>query len=144
MIVSRILCVGNRYVEGDDTGPRVFDRLMARPAPAGVEIIDGGLAGLNLLRYFEHVRRVVLVDAVAGFGERGVQVLDGAVVAACCGDGRWGHDAGMAYLVAMLPRVCDGPPPEVFLVGAEAPTDDDVIAALAETSLALATAAEGR
>lgn len=145
MTAARIICVGNRHVEGDDTGPRVFDRLRTAPLPAGVEIVDGGLAGLDLLRYFEQVRRVVVVDAIAGFGAPGeIRVLDQTAIAACCTQGRWGHEAGIPYLVAMLPRICDGEPPEVFLLGVEAPANDDAISALARDSVALATGGMGK
>jgi Ni,Fe-hydrogenase maturation factor len=48
--MNRIVCIGNRYVHGDDLGPRVYDQLTARALLNDVQVIDGGVAGLNLLR----------------------------------------------------------------------------------------------
>ena len=55
----RIICVGNRLVAADAAGPQVHDRLAGRPLPPGVELVDGGLQGLDLLiidalRYSPH------------------------------------------------------------------------------------------
>ena len=131
----RIICVGNRYVPGDDTGPRVFDRLAAAPLPAGVRLADGGLAGLNLLGLFEGEDRVVVVDAIAGGGSAGsVATLSRDQVAA----GRYGHSGGLAYLLGVLSAVCEGPVPEVTLVGSEGVADDDTIARIAERALEIA------
>ena len=51
---------------------QVFDRLQEmQPLPAGIELIEGGLAGLNLLPLLERGGRVVFVDAVSGFYRTG-------------------------------------------------------------------------
>ena len=62
-MVRRIICIGNRYVPADAAGFRVHRRLTGLTLPPDVELIDGGLAGLNLLRLLEHVDRVVFVDS---------------------------------------------------------------------------------
>ena len=136
----RIICVGNRLVPGDDTGPRVFDRLATASLPAGIRLTDGGLAGLNLLGLFEGEDRVVVVDAIAGYGAAGrVATFSRDQVAA----GRYGHSEGLAYLLGMLPAVCEGPVPEVILVGSEGVADDDTIARIAEHALKIAVSARG-
>ena len=66
--MNRIICLGNPFVESDSLGPRVFAELSARGLPPGVELIDGGLAGLNLLRFLDDCQRVVLADVVLGAG----------------------------------------------------------------------------
>ena len=76
--MRRIVCIGNRYfgVGFDDVGPRVYDALANR-LPQGVEVIDGGLAGLGLLRWFDAAGCLVFVDTVSGFGPAGsVHVLE--------------------------------------------------------------------
>ena len=87
-MAARIICVGNRHVRRDDFGPRVYDCLAAQPLPAALDIVDGGLAGLDLLRYLEDGRRVVFVDTVEGFTASGkIVVLGAAEIARQCTGG---------------------------------------------------------
>jgi hydrogenase maturation protease len=145
MVRGRIVCIGNRHAAGDDLGPRTFDWLAARPLPVGIELVDGGLGGLDLLACFEGVGEVVVVDALEGFAPPGCAVvLDGAEVAACHDGQGWGHGAGLPYLLALLPRVCDGPLPRIRVVGMEPPAGDGAVARLGAASLALAAGEEVR
>jgi len=141
---ARIICVGNRHVAGDDLGPRVHALLARSRLPQGIELVDGGLLGLDLLWAVEGAGRAVFVDAVAGFAPPGEVVMLGreavAALAEGDGEGRWGHDAGLPYLFHLLPRVCDGAMPEVMLIGMEAPAGDApagnaLVAALAARAL---------
>jgi hydrogenase maturation protease len=135
--VRRIVCVGSRLVAEDAAGPAVYDLLSARPLPKGVEVIDGGLGGLSLLRMADGAEGLVFVDAVSGFGAPGEVLLLPAqdVAAEATPDG---HAGGLPFLLALLPRVSDMSPGEVAVVGLEAPWDDDGLARAA--SLAVATA----
>lgn len=131
-----IVCLGNRFAPGDDLGCRVFDRLASAP-PVDVDVIDGGLAGLNLLGLIEGRRHVVFVDAVAGLAAPGaIVVLDRAAVAAFAD--AYGHGAGLPYLLHMLPRVCAAPLPEIALVGAAGLPDETTVQAIAQRSLDIA------
>lgn len=131
--MATIICLGNRFVPGDDAGCRVFDYL-TNTAPDGLEIIDGGLCGLDLLRMVEGKRRVVFVDAVAGMAEPGdIVVMDREQVAAYAGS--YGHGAGLPYLMSLLPEVCAGSLPEITLVGVEGIADESAIRALAIRSM---------
>jgi len=119
-MMVRVICVGNRYVAADAAGPAVHDLLRARGLPEGVELIDGGIAGLDLLRWLEGAQRVVFVDSVSGLEtQQGVTVLQGEEVAAMAG-GAQGHAAGIPELLRLAPAVCEPPLPEVLLVGVEA------------------------
>lgn len=138
--MSRIICIGNRLVEDDDFGPRVFDALVASDPPAGMDIIDGGLAGLNLLRHLDDGRPVVFVDNVAGFASGdGLVVLDGEEIARQS-DGHYGHDAGLPFLVRILPRVVERPPRRIRLIGCEGRASGATVAAAAQLGLRLAGA----
>ncbi|MBI4494554.1 MAG: hydrogenase maturation protease [Chloroflexi bacterium] len=135
--MKRIICVGNRYVPEDAVGPRVYDALVQRVLPDDVQVIDGGLAGLDLLRFIEGAERVVFVDRVAGFGgPEEVLILDAAEVATV-GGVRYDHAAGLAYLLGVLPEVCEGALPEVLLVGVEGPPDDALVEQAATLSVQL-------
>lgn len=135
----RIICVGNRYASGDDAGPRVCDRLSGTNLPAGVEVIDGGLGGLNLAPVVEGARRIVFVDQVTGFGRPGeVLVLKGSDMVTSPPPS-YGHADGLAYLLHALPVMCAGDLPEVTLVGVEGSADEQAIEMMARTAMRLVT-----
>ena len=137
MAATAVICLGNRFVADDDVGCRVFDLLSSNAIPPDIEIFDGGLCGLDLLRLMEGKRRVVFVDAVAGLANAGASVvLNRQQVADYAG--RYGHGAGLPYLLQLLPQVCAAPLPEIALVGAEGALDEPAIRALAERSMEVA------
>jgi hydrogenase maturation protease len=132
--MRRIICIGNRYIAEDAAGPAVYDHLRKRKLPADLELIDGGLAGLNLLGCLEGARQVVLVDSVSGYGDNRVHVLaeeEVASLASC----QYDHSAGLAYLLRVLPEVCEGPIPRVKLVGIEGYPDQETIRVAAALAL---------
>ncbi len=117
-----IICIGNRFVEEDAVGPAVYDLLQQmQPLPEDIEIIDGGLMGLNLLPLLERGGRVVFVDAVSGYGRPGeIILLDHRQILEAQSTTRFDHNAGLGYLLAVLPQVYDGEmPEEILLVGIE-------------------------
>lgn len=137
MGATAIICLGNRFVAGDDIGCRVYDYLTSKPVSAEVDIIDGGLCGLDLLRLLEGRRRVVFADAVTGIAdEHGIALLDQDEVAAYAGN--YGHSAGLPYLLHMLPHACPPPWPEITLLGAEGAANEATVAALAERCMEIA------
>jgi len=134
---TAVICLGNRFVPGDDVGCRVFDHLAGAPLPADVEVIDGGLCGLDLLFLVEGKRRVVFADAVAGMAQPGaIVVLSRTEVADYAA--RYGHGAGLPYLLRLLPQVCRAPLPEIALVGAEGEVDAGILRNLAERCMEIA------
>lgn len=137
MAATAIICLGNRFVPGDELGCRVFDCLMDAELPPGIEIVDGGVCGLDLLRQVEGRRRVVFVDALAEVAAAGeIVVLRREQVAEYARS--YGHGAGLPYLLHMLPKVCEAPLPDVVLIGAGAEGGDAVIRTLAERSVEVA------
>lgn len=137
-----IICIGNRFVEEDGAGLAVFDELeKMQPLPPQTTIIEGGLAGLNLLPHLERGGRVVFVDSVKGFTQPGEIVLvDCRKEMAPDDAGHYDHGAGLAYLLAVLPRVCDGElPKEIALVGLEGKCTEKTIKRASRLSLDIAT-----
>lgn len=137
----RILCIGNRFDSEDAVGMAVFDKLQEmQPLPAEIEVIEGGLAGLNLLPLLEQGGRVVFVDAVKGFAEPGeIVLLDHQDILHTLGEGHFDHGAGLAYVLSVLPRVCDGTlPEEIVLVGLEGECSMQMIERAARLSIAIA------
>jgi hydrogenase maturation protease len=135
----KILCIGSRLVEADTAGPAVYDRLCRKTIPAHTDLVEGGIAGLDLLCHLEQAGVVVFVDAVSGFTRPGQMiVLTGQQVQAACPEPAYGHLAGITYLLAVLPRVCQGPLPEaIFLVGLEGRCDSQTLDRAADTALTL-------
>lgn len=137
--MRRIICVGNRLRADDSAGPAVHDRLQRRSLPADVEVVDGGLAGLDLLRWVEGCDGVVFVDAVSGFlPDPGAGEVDPVAVAAAA-EPCFDHAAGLPYLLRMLPRVLDGSVPQVRVVGIEGDADDAVVDRAADLAERIAT-----
>ena len=137
MAATAVICLGNRYLAADDLGCRVYDYLATQDLPGDIELIDGGLCGLDLLNLVEGRQRVVFVDAVAGIADAGaVVVLSQDQVAAYAG--RYGHAAGLPYLLGLLPQVCAAPLPHVALVGGRGGADGPAPEALAARCLQLA------
>lgn len=140
MSTNRIICIGNRLVCEDTAGLAVYDRLQTRDLPDGVRVIEGGLAGLNLLPLLERGGRVVFVDAVSGFAEAGtIVVLDRDTLLRQTSAPVYGHSAGLPYLLAVLPHVCEGTlPEEITLVGLEGLCTSEVIDEAATLSIEIA------
>jgi hydrogenase maturation protease len=60
-----VLGVGNLLLSDEGVGLRVMERLAAMyDLPEGVQILDGGTLGLDLLYYLEGVENLLIVDAV--------------------------------------------------------------------------------
>jgi hydrogenase maturation protease len=136
-----IICIGNRFIEEDAAGPRVFDRIQSmQPLPAGIDLVEGGLAGLNLLPLLEQGGRVVFVDAVRGFTKTGaIVLLTHQEILQAPGNIHFGHGAGLPYLLAVLPKVCDGElPEEMVLVGLEGWCMAETIEKAAKMSVSIA------
>ncbi len=136
---TNIICVGNRFVDSDSIGPRVYDSLARREIPEDVSLIDGGLMGLDLLRFVEGARCVIFVDALNGFAPPGRPVVLDHRRALEGWPAMYGHDGGLEYLLRMLPALCGNGLPEIALVGAEWPVHPDVIGQLADIALSIAT-----
>jgi hydrogenase maturation protease len=117
--VKRIICIGNRLIAGDTAGFRVFEQLSGQALPKGIEVVDGGLGGLDLLRFIEGAEQVVFVDSTCGFGTPGQTVVLRTEDVAALAEGAYSHGAGLPYLLRVLPHVCQGPIPAISVVGME-------------------------
>ena len=135
---AAIICLGNRYVAGDDVGCRVFECLKNMPRQDEVELIDGGLCGLDLLSLLEGRARVVFADALTGVTDPDRVVVLGRTEVAAQAN-RYGHSAGLPFLLGMMPRVVPPPWPAVAVVGAAAGADERTVLAVAERCMGIAS-----
>ncbi|MBC7228749.1 MAG: hydrogenase maturation protease, partial [Thermoflexales bacterium] len=115
-----ILGLGNPLRGDDGVGPRVVAELLRRGLPAGMEAVDGGTGGLDLLHLMEGWDRVVIVDA-AELGRRPGEFLRftpedvhlvGSLVSLSS------HSAGLADALA-LARALGRPLPEIVIYGVQ-------------------------
>ncbi|MBI4913410.1 MAG: hydrogenase maturation protease [Acidobacteria bacterium] len=106
-----IICIGNPLAEEDAAGSAVHEFLGRQALPTGVELVDGGLRGLDLLGLVEASERVVFVDSVSGWGAPGeVVALDPPQLQEAVAR-RYEHATGFTYLLRSLPHLVDPPVP---------------------------------
>ncbi|NUM33288.1 MAG: hydrogenase maturation protease [Candidatus Brocadiae bacterium] len=60
----KILCCGNQYASDDGVGHHIYQILSNIKLPEGIHLYYPGLAGLNLLDYFESNAIIIIVDAI--------------------------------------------------------------------------------
>jgi len=58
----RIICIGNRFYYPDDFGIAVYEELLKRELGSDIEVVEGGVGGMNLILYFEDEADIVIVD----------------------------------------------------------------------------------
>jgi len=126
-------------MDHDRAGLLVYDRLSTKKLPEHTELIEGGVSGLNLLCFLENAATVVFVDTVSGFTDPGgVVVLTQHQIETASHPLHYGHDAGVAYLLAMMPQVCEMPlPRNIFLVGLEGQCSKKTINSAATLALSI-------
>ncbi len=61
--LALVLGLGNPLRGDDGVGCRLVEELMRRELPPGVQVLDGGTAGLGLLDLLKGWERVVVIDA---------------------------------------------------------------------------------
>jgi hydrogenase maturation protease len=135
---ARIVCLGNRLLECDSAGPRVHDLLVRAPLPEGVELVDGGIAGLSLLPLADGAERLIFVDQSMGWAQPGQVVRIDAAELASEAHGAADHGAGLPHLLAAIPLACDGVPPQLEVVVLEGPVHDAAVQSAAALALSLA------
>lgn len=57
--MRRIICLGNEYIRQDSAGLEVARKLALMSLPEDVEVVEGGLAGLDLLSLVENSERFI-------------------------------------------------------------------------------------
>lgn len=114
-----IICFGNDLHGDDGFGLRVFEQLSKLSWPEHVQVFNAGIAGLNAMRFFEHCREVILVDALRNFTKVGkVSLLSANEIMAQQANNA--HALGIAYLLQAV-QVMLNPLPEIRIVGVEIP-----------------------
>jgi hydrogenase maturation protease len=147
MSQTLVLGLGNILMRDEGVGVRVVERLLERyDFPVGVQVLDGGTLGLDLLPWVEGVDRLLVVDAVDMGAEPGTTTrLEGEEVPVFLGVKISPHQMGLADLLAAsrlrgyFPQqlVLWGVQPAVIEVGLElSPLVETQVETLVESVLA--------
>jgi len=117
----------------------VFDRLQKKILPDNISVIEGGLMGLNLLPFLERGGRVVFVDNVSGFTRTGSLIVLNQREIIATGAEHYDHNSSLAYVLSVLPKVCEGDlPEEIVLVGIEGPYTEKLVEEAANLTVSIA------
>ena len=113
-----VIGVGNLLLRDEGVGITAVQELQKRVLPPGVEVIDGGVAGVGLLDFFSGARKLVLIDAAE------MDLEPGAVVRFAPEDVRFQsrdlkfstHDVTLPEVLT-LARALNRCPSEVVIIG---------------------------
>jgi hydrogenase maturation protease len=113
-----LIGLGNLLLRDEGIGIHAVRALEAGyPLPPGLEIIDGGTAGLDLLPYIEGRDRVLFVDAVNFQKEPGyIGVLENQEIPARLSHKGSLHHLGLIDVLAVA-QLLDVAPVEICLIG---------------------------
>jgi len=66
-----ILGIGNLLLSDEGVGVHAVQHLAGRELPPGVDVLDGGTSGMDLIDHMADRDKVVVIDAASGRGEPG-------------------------------------------------------------------------
>lgn len=116
-----VLGVGNLLLSDEGLGVRAVEELKKRYSfPEGVELMDGGTLGIDLLYFMEGVEKLLIIDAILGGkphgslykfkGDEALVYFKGKKLSA--------HDIGILEVLA-LAELTEKLPKEVVVLGME-------------------------
>jgi len=113
-----ILGIGNLIMSDDGIGMRVVQQLADRyHIPEGVEVLEGGTLGLNLLPDIQGIERLLVVDALETGGPPGTLLrLEGNEIPLAFENKFSPHEMGLKDLLTVASLMGDAPG-EVVLWG---------------------------
>jgi hydrogenase maturation protease len=129
--------IGNVFLGDDGFGVALVDRLAKRALPAGVEVVDFGIRGMDLAFAMQDgYDAVILLDATARGEAPGTLYLIEADVDEDVQPAVDAHGMDPVTVLGLV-RALGGHPPRTFVVGCEPrtqirPDEDDFVAQLSE------------
>ncbi|MGI6650101.1 MAG: HyaD/HybD family hydrogenase maturation endopeptidase [Bacillota bacterium] len=125
MFKSRVLIlgVGNILLQDDGVGVHAIRALQERTFPEGVDLLDGGTAGVDLLPYIGEAQHLVVIDAVKGGGQPGaIYRLTPAVMGQFKEQSLSLHQVGFLEVLDLAEKL--GHRPQTIIFGVEPQTID--------------------
>jgi hydrogenase maturation protease len=122
-VSALVLGVGNVLLRDEGIGVRAVEELQRRYRfPEDVEVLDGGTSGIELLRFFDGVEHLIIIDAIsAGHPPGSVLRVEGDDVPATFETRITPHQLGLSDLLATA-RLTDQMPGHLVLFGVEPKT----------------------
>jgi hydrogenase maturation protease len=122
-VSALVLGVGNVLLQDEGVGVRTVEELLRRYRfGEDVHVLDGGTAGIELLRYIDGVEHLVIIDAISAGKKPGtVMRVEGEDVPATFETKITPHQLGLSDLLATA-RLTDVMPPYLVLFGVEPKT----------------------
>ena len=112
-----VLGVGNILLRDEGVGVRVVQAMEELELPPGVELLDGGTAGADLLDELADRRKVIVIDAMAGDDPPGTVVrMTPEDLVPQLNRGLSLHDLGLLETL-VLARQAGAAPDEVVIIG---------------------------
>lgn len=112
-----VLGIGNILLRDEGVGVRVIERMRQLDLPEGVDLVDGGTAGADLLDTLAERRKVIIVDTVQADCAPGTVVRFGADdLAKPEREGISLHELGL-YEALMMTKKLGCAPEEVVIFG---------------------------
>jgi hydrogenase maturation protease len=120
MLDTLVLGIGNILLQDEGLGVRALERLKQDYCvPSAIQLVDGGVMGLDLLPYLEDLSTLLVIDAVQTGQPPGTLVrLEGDAIPAALALKMSMHQAGLQELLATS-RLQGTSPPKVVLWGME-------------------------
>ena len=113
-----VLGVGNIVLRDEGFGVRVAQQLATDyDGPEEVQILDGGTLGIELLRFLEGTKKLLILDAVKGGTPGKVYRFAGDEVKGHFRDKLSAHEIGISDILTLF-ELTDKPRPEVVVLGA--------------------------
>ena len=115
-----VIGVGNLLLGDEGVGIHAVRELKKRALPPGVEVLDAGLAGIDLLGLFEGAEKVLIIDAadmnrnpgtVVRFTPDDIQLAEESPKFSA-------HDVGLPE-VLQLAKALGKFPPQVLIIGVQ-------------------------
>ncbi|MGQ9921758.1 MAG: HyaD/HybD family hydrogenase maturation endopeptidase [Desulfobacca sp.] len=117
-----VLGIGNILMQDEGVGVHVVRQLQEHYEMPGVELVDGGTSGLDLLPFLENRERLLVVDAVDFGREPGyIGILRNEEIPALFGAKASLHHLGLMDVLAAA-QLLDQAPQEVCLIGIQPQT----------------------
>ena len=134
-----VLGVGNPIMGDDGVGLELLAGVQARCGDSGVEFVDGGTGGMELLPVVQDASSLLILDAVAGAVPGEVKVLVGDQIARMLASKLSPHQVSLLDVFAAA-RLLGSEPSTVVVVGV-VPESVDVRLGLSEVVAAAVPAA---
>jgi hydrogenase maturation protease len=112
-----VLGIGNILMTDDGVGIRVIERLRSVPLPAGVEVVDGGTSGADLVDILAERRKAIAIDAIDVGAEPGtVMRLAGDSWTEHASQAVSLHEVGLGQAISMV-KLIGVAPKEIVVFG---------------------------